>query len=186
MGTMILVTGGARSGKSTFAEQLCKEMKGPTAYIATATAFDEEMKERIRKHQQRRPKEWKTYEVYKDIYKWIPEIQKEHQVALLDCITLLVNNLMFEDWEEDLSVERINELEQKIQEQIQLLIQAVKKSSITFICVTNEIGMSVVAANALTRAYTDIVGRVNQLLAKNSDSVYFVVSGIPMKIKGEL
>ena len=111
MSKVILVTGGARSGKSGFAESLCKNQNNSTAYIATSVAFDDEMKERVRKHQASRPKEWKTYEIYKDIYKIIKDISEKHQTVILDCITLLVNNLMFTDGIDidNASEEEINE-----------------------------------------------------------------------------
>ena len=112
MSKIILVTGGARSGKSGFAESLCREQNNSTAYIATSVAFDDEMKERVRKHQESRPKEWKTYEIYKDIYKIIKELGEKHQTVILDCITLLVNNLMFTDGIDidNASEEEINEV----------------------------------------------------------------------------
>ena len=95
MSNIILVTGGARSGKSSFAESLCKNQNNRTAYIATSIAFDDEMKNRVKKHQESRPKEWKTYEIYKDIYSIIDEIGEKHDTVIMDCVTLMVNNLMF-------------------------------------------------------------------------------------------
>ena len=146
MSKVILVTGGARSGKSGFAESLCKNQNNSTAYIATSVAFDDEMKERVRKHQASRPKEWKTYEIYKDIYKIIKDISEKHQTVILDCITLLVNNLMFTDGIDidNASEEEINELEAYIQDQIKKLMEEVKKTDLYFVMVTNEIGLGVV------------------------------------------
>ena len=186
MSKVILVTGGARSGKSGFAESLCKNQNNSTAYIATSVAFDDEMKERVRKHQASRPKEWKTYEIYKDIYKIIKDISEKHQTVILDCITLLVNNLMFTcDIDVDKATsEELNELEIYIQNQIRKLLEAVKKTNLYFVIVTNEIGMGIVPENKLARIYGDFVGRANQLISKYSDEVYFVVCGIPTKIKG--
>ena len=186
MSKIILVTGGARSGKSSYAEELCKARQNQTAYIATSIPFDEEMKERVRKHQQMRPSEWTTYEIYENIAGQIAEIAKEHQTVILDCVTLMVNNLMFKenlDYDK-LSEEEVNQLEQMIKEAFVKLLEAVKKTELYFVFVTNEIGLSPVAANRLTRIYTDIIGRMNQLIARASDEVYFVISGIPMKIKG--
>ena len=186
MSKVILVTGGARSGKSGFAESLCKNQNNSTAYIATSVAFDDEMKERVRKHQASRPKEWKTYEFYKDIYKIIKDISEKHQTVILDCITLLVNNLMFTDGIDidNASEEEINELEAYIQDQIKKLMEEVKKTDLYFVMVTNEIGLGVVPGYKLGRVYCDFVGRINQMLGKLSDEVYFVVCGIPTKIKG--
>ena len=157
MSKVILVTGGARSGKSNFAEKLCKDQNNNTAYIATSIPFDDEMKERVKKHKESRPQNWKTYEIYKDIYTIINDISKEHKTVILDCVTLLVNNLMF-TYEID--------IDNSTQDEI------------------NELGLGGVSINKLTRIYTDIIGRINQQIATHSDEVYFVVSGIPMKIKG--
>ena len=186
MSKIILVTGGARSGKSSFAESLCKDRNNSTAYIATSVAFDDEMKERVRKHQESRPQEWETYEIYKDIYKIIKEISEKHDTAILDCITLLVNNLMFVDGIDiDTATEQeINELEDYIKDQVTKLIEEVKKTDLYFVMVTNEIGLGVVPGYKLGRVYCDFVGRVNQMLGKLSDEVYFTVCGIPTKIKG--
>ena len=183
---MILVTGGARSGKSSFAEQLCRDRENKTAYIATSIPFDDELKERVKKHRQMRPSEWTTFEVYEDIYKILPKIASEHQTVILDCVTLMVNNLMFKEHldYEIISSDEVNALEERIKEQFIRLIDGIKQTELYFVIVTNEIGMSPVAANKLTRIYTDIIGRINQLIAKHSDEVYLVVSGIPVKIKG--
>lgn len=186
MSKVILVTGGARSGKSNFAESLCRDRNNSTAYIATSVAFDDEMKERVRKHQESRPKEWKTYEIYKDIYTIIEEIGKNHETVILDCVTLLVNNLMFSSGLDiDTATEQeINELEDYIKDQVNKLIAEVRKTNLYFVMVTNEIGLGVVPSYKLGRVYCDFVGRINQLLGKLSDEVHFVVCGIPMKIKG--
>ncbi len=186
MAKIILVTGGARSGKSTHAENLCKLQENNTAYIATSIPFDDDMKDRVKKHRESRPKSWVTYELYKDIYKEIPILAKKHQTVLLDCVTLMVNNLMFMT---DIDFETcdytaIDEVEASIKNQVNFLIDAIRKTDLYFVMVTNEIGMSPIAANRLTRVYTDIIGRINQQLAKASDEVYLVVSGIPVKVKG--
>ena len=186
MSKIILVTGGARSGKSNFAESLCINRNNSTAYIATSIPFDDEMKDRVRKHKESRPQNWKTYEIYKDIYSIIDNISKEHETVILDCVTLLVNNLMFTygiDIDEATS-EDINELEDYIKDQVNKLLDEVKKTNLYFVVVTNELGMGVVPANKLSRVYSDIVGRINQQISLRSDEVYFVVSGIPMKVKG--
>lgn len=186
MSKMILVTGGARSGKSSYAETLCRQQNNQTAYIATSIPFDEAMQERVRKHRQMRPSEWTTYEIYEDVGATIPEIAEGHGTVILDCVTLMVNNLMFkQDLDYDrLSEKEIDRLEEGIREEFIKLLEAIRQTELYFVIVTNEIGLAPVAANRLTRIYTDIIGRINQLIAKASDEVYFVVSGIPMKIKG--
>lgn len=186
MSKIILVTGGARSGKSDFAESLCKKQNNSTAYIATSVAFDDEMKSRIKKHKQSRPDNWETYEIYRDIYTIIEDISKNHNTVILDCITLMVNNLMFmSDIDiEKASSEEIDKLEDYIKEQIYKLIEEVKKTDLYFVMVTNEIGLGVVPSYKLGRIYCDIAGRINQILGKLSDEVYFTLCGIPTKIKG--
>ncbi|MGL5506982.1 MAG: bifunctional adenosylcobinamide kinase/adenosylcobinamide-phosphate guanylyltransferase [Paraclostridium sp.] len=185
MSKLILVTGGSRSGKSSFAESLCIKQNNSTAYIATSIPFDEEMKDRVRKHKESRPNEWKTYEIYKDIYSIIEAISNEHKTIILDCVTLLINNLMFDyglDFDNTTS-EQTNEMEIYIKQQIEKLINEIRKTELYVVIVTNELGMSLVPDNKLCRVYSDIVGRINQYIATKSDEVYFVVSGIPMKIK---
>lgn len=185
MSNIILVTGGARSGKSNFAESLCIKQNNKTAYIATSIPFDEEMRDRVKKHQQSRPKEWKTYEIYKDIYSIIEDLGKNHDTVIMDCVTLMVNNLMFTyGIEVDCATsEELNELESYIKDQITKLLEAVKETDLYFVIVSNEVGMGIVPENKLSRVYGDFVGRANQLIGKYSDEVYFVVSGIPMKVK---
>lgn len=186
MSRIVFVTGGARSGKSSFAESLCKAQNNATAYIATSIPFDKEMKTRIKKHQASRPSSWSTYEVYKDIHKIIPDIAKTHQTLILDCVTLMVNNLLFKsnidfDTCDD---QVIDEIELAISEQVAYLIHATQKTDLYAVIVTNEIGMGIIGATRLTRIYTDIIGRINQQIAAKSDEVYLVVSGIPVKIRG--
>ena len=185
MSNIILVTGGARSGKSNFAESLCRKQNNKVAYIATSVAFDDEMKVRVRKHQESRPKEWKTYEVYKDIYSIVKELNENYDTVIMDCVTLMVNNLMFtHNIEVDKATsEELNKLEDYIKNQITKLLEAIKKTNLYFVIVSNEIGMGIVPENKLSRIYGDFVGRANQLIGKYSDEVYFVVSGIPMKVK---
>ncbi len=185
MSNIILVTGGARSGKSNFAESLCIKQNNRTAYIATSIPFDDEMKNRVKKHQESRPKEWKTYEIYKDIYSIVEELDNNHDTVIMDCVTLMVNNLMFTYGIEvdKATSQELNELEEYIKEQIKKLMETIKKTNLYFVIVSNEVGMGIVPENKLSRIYADFVGRANQLIAKYSDEVYFVVSGIPMKVK---
>lgn len=185
MSRIVMVTGGARSGKSSFAEDLCIKSKKKVAYIATSIPFDEGMKDRIKKHRLSRPGEWTTYELYRDVSKSIEDISKGHGVVLLDCVTLLVNNLMFEteiDWEK-CGRDEIDAIESMIQNQISSLIDEIRKTDLKFIFVTNELGMGLVPEYRLSRIYRDIAGRVNQQIADMADEVYLVVSGIPVKIK---
>ncbi len=185
MGKLILVTGGARSGKSTYAENKAKEFGTQVLYIATAKPIDEEMEMRIARHRAQRPAGWVTLEAYKELDLELESISKGKNVVMLDCITVMVSNLMLdESWEwDELSRERVEEIEQTIMHQIERLITFIKTQEIPFILVTNEVGLGVVPPSAMGRDFRDIGGRVNQLLARVSEEVYFCVSGIPVKIK---
>lgn len=185
MSRLILVTGGARSGKSTFAEEKVRSLGNDVLYIATAIAFDDEMKERIRRHRLQRPSGWETLEAYRDFDSVLPDMLKGRETVLLDCITVMVSNMMLEramDWE-GLSVADVNSVEAEIISQVGKLLSIIQNTDIPFILVTNELGMGVVPPSALGRAVRDIAGRVNQQLAKAADEVYLCVSGIPVKIK---
>lgn len=185
-GKITLITGGARSGKSSYAEALAKSSNMPVAYVATAIAFDEGMKDRIKKHRESRPKNWTTYEAYKDLYKIIGEMGKDHGTILLDCVTLMVTNLMFEhenlDWEH-VAHKTLDEIEEGITKQFTSLLQEVREHGLWMILVTNEVGMGIVPENRLSQIFRDIAGRINQLIAKEADQVILTVSGIPLNIK---
>ena len=185
MGKLILVTGGARSGKSTFAEDMVRKLGDKVVYIATSAACDDEMKERIKKHRQQRPSDWITVEAYKDLDIKLKDILPGMDAVLLDCITIMVSNVMLEkamDWE-GISAEEIDKVEADVKLEIEKLINTAKVSPVPFIIVTNELGMGVVPPYELGRAVRDIAGRANQMLAKASEEVYLCVSGIPVRIK---
>lgn len=186
MGKLILVTGGARSGKSTFAEKKAAEQGNNVLYVATAKRTDEEMEQRIARHRERRPAEWETYEGYKNLDMALEGLLKGRSAVLLDCITIMVSNLMLDgscDWD-SLTRDRADEIEDTILHQLERLVSLVKMNEVPFILVTNEVGMGIVPAYSMGRDFRDIAGRMNQLLAGTADEVYFCVSGIPVKIKG--
>ena len=186
MGRIILATGGARSGKSTFSEQYLINRFTEVAYIATAIAFDDEMKLRIAKHRSQRPAEWTTHEAYKGLDQLVREIDGSSQACLLDCLTIMVTNWMMDavhiDWDrpEPLAVDR---LQSDILNSVATLLETLKTLDLTMVFVTNELGMGIVPENPMARAFRDIAGRVNQLVASQSDEVYFLVCGLPMTIK---
>lgn len=185
MGRLILVTGGARSGKSSFAEETVRSYGENILYIATAIGMDDEMKERIRRHRLQRPPGWETLEAFRDFDRTLPGILKERNAVLLDCVTIMVSNIMLQkamDWEE-LSTAEMNEVENEVTGQVGTLLSIIKDADIPFVLVTNELGMGVVPPYALGRAVRDIAGRVNQQLARAADEVFLCVSGIPVKIK---
>lgn len=186
MGKAILVTGGARSGKSSYAEQLAKGLDGNILYIATAVPFDEEMKSRVRKHREARPAEWDTYEGYKELAKVMVEKGGKYKGILLDCITIMVTNLLLEQpgvCSEYPGMQDFENAEAVIKKEIEYLLKGIKETEATVIMVTNELGSGVVPENLMARAFRDIAGRVNQMVAAASDEVYLTVCGIPVKIK---
>ncbi len=186
MGKAILVTGGARSGKSSFAEKLAADLKGEILYIATAVAFDDEMKDRIKKHQEARPEEWDTYEGYKDLDKVVTEKGSMYKGILLDCITVMITNLLMDSDSvdfENISTLELDELEKYVKTQFQQLMKTISNTEAVVIMVTNELGSSIVPENKLARFFRDAAGRINQYVASCCDEVYLTVCGIPMKIK---
>ncbi|MCG8482462.1 MAG: bifunctional adenosylcobinamide kinase/adenosylcobinamide-phosphate guanylyltransferase [Clostridia bacterium] len=182
----ILITGGARSGKSSFAEKMAGDMGTEILYIATAIPFDDEMKDRIKKHREQRPKQWKTVEMYSDFNRLL-SLNAFHSsdCLLLDCVTIMVTNLMMAS-EEDFdqcAQQIIDDVEGGIHHEIKKLINLCEENHKKLILVTNELGMGVVPANRFSRIFRDIAGRINQYAAKKADEVYLTVSGIPMKLK---
>lgn len=185
MRRIILVTGGARSGKSLFAESKAREADSDVLYIATAIPFDDEMKLRVKKHREQRPSTWSVLEAYKDFDTLLKGSCAPKKVFLLDCITLMVSNIILEknlDWDNLNNVE-IEEVEQCVKIEIEKLLSVVSDRKVLLIAVTNEVGMGIVPENKLSRIFRDIAGRANQILAKEADEVYLCVSGLPMKIK---
>lgn len=175
---MKLITGGARSGKSTFAESLMEDYS-EVCYIATArSSDDEEMKERIAKHRARRPDHWYTLEGDRGLASNLPAAD----AVLLDCVTVLLSNYLF-DRGEELTEESIQKVEDEVKEELMLLTDFCDKENMELVLVTNEVGSGIVPMHPLSRAFRDIQGRVNQFLASRAQEVYLVVSGIPVKIK---
>ncbi|WP_409306206.1 bifunctional adenosylcobinamide kinase/adenosylcobinamide-phosphate guanylyltransferase [Pectobacterium sp. B1J-3] len=180
---MILITGGARSGKSALAEKLAAHAGKRVLYIATSMVTDSEMAERVRLHREARPTHWRTWEGYRDVSKIIAE-QPEDEVIILECITTMIANLLFEQAGDTLPEQMdFVAIEADIQQQIEALITACKPRLSPIYLVTNELGMGIVPENRLARHFRDIAGRVNQRLAAAADAVYLVVSGIEVKIK---
>ena len=180
MNRIILVTGGARSGKSTFAEKLATKLQGGRkAYIATAQIFDEEMKHRIKIHQSRRGEDWRTFEAPFNAEIAIDEAAEQFDVILFDCMTIYISNFVcnFE------TLDNFDLINLELRNIVDKLVEAAKKVRGTIIFVTNEVGAGIVPENKLARVYRDCAGIANQMLASQADEVYLVVSGIPMIIK---
>ncbi len=186
MKPLILITGGARSGKSSLAEKKAKELGENIVYIATAIAFDEGMKDRIKKHRLDRPENWATIERYKDFICIIEdEAFKKGDLILLDCMTLMVTNLMLEsnlDFDH-CPMEDVHKLENHIFKEVDALLKIISDNNKTAIIVTNEVGMGLVPSYRMGSIFRDIAGRVNQYIASKAKEVYLTVSGIEIKIK---
>ncbi|MDP4093362.1 MAG: bifunctional adenosylcobinamide kinase/adenosylcobinamide-phosphate guanylyltransferase [Bacillota bacterium] len=185
MGEIILVTGGARSGKSTYAEERAKKYGSKILYVATSLPLDEEMRQRIAKHREQRPEEWETIEAYSCLDSVIKCSLAGKNAVMLDCITIMITNLMFDkcsDWE-NISSDEISAVEEYVKTEMDKLVCTARQAEIPFILVTNELGMGVVPEYASARIFRDIAGRMNQYLAKEATEVYLCVSGIPVRIK---
>jgi adenosylcobinamide kinase/adenosylcobinamide-phosphate guanylyltransferase len=165
---VVLITGGARSGKSRRAELRARTFPGRPVYIATAEALDAEMAERIARHRDRRGGEWIEREVPLKILPALIETDGGGP-RLIDCLTLWLSNLLHEnrDWTTAISQ----------------LADGLSRQRSPVIMVTNEVGLGIVPDNALARAYRDAAGHMNQIMAEVADEVEFVVAGLPMKLK---
>ncbi|BBB93286.1 MAG TPA: bifunctional adenosylcobinamide kinase/adenosylcobinamide-phosphate guanylyltransferase [Methylomusa anaerophila] len=179
-GKFILVTGGARSGKSLFAEKLAERIgDGRVAYIATAQIYDDEMKDRVALHRSRRPQNWRTYEAPYNAEQAMTVAVEEAGAVLFDCLTLYTSNLL-------LAPDAPQDKELRfhyIMDAMNKLFARAKSGPASVIFVTNEVGMGIVPENALAREYRDAAGSVNQMATQYADQVYLVVSGLAVDIK---
>ncbi len=183
MSKSILIIGGARSGKSHFAQQLALKLGGPVLFVATAEASDEEMRQRIEQHRRARPAGWRTLETKIHIGRQILEKIGGARTVIIDCITLLINNIFLEC--SDPGSEQIDAplVEQEVKTELDELLDGINQANATFIIVTNEVGLGLVPANSLGRLYRDLLGRANQTLAQRADEVYLMVAGLALMIK---
>ncbi len=181
---MILVTGGARSGKSAFGEKLAKTRCEQVLYIATSVITDSEMAARVARHKTQRPAHWRTWEGFQQLGDVIRQQVKPGEGVMLECITTLIANLLFEQsGAESPDTLDFAPLEAFIDQQISDLIDASKGCRTPVYIVTNELGMGITPENRLARHFVDIAGRANQRLAAAADEVWLVVSGIGVRIK---
>lgn len=169
MKKIILITGGARSGKSSYAEKMALSLTDSPVYLATARVWDEEFRERVNRHQERRGPEWTNIEEEKELSRH----DLTGRIVLIDCITMWCNNFFFD-----------------LNDDVDATLSAMKEEFLkftnqdaTFIFVTNEIGMGGTSTNDIQRRFTDLQGWMNQFVASQADEVILMVSGIPMKIK---
>lgn len=182
MGRLVYVTGGARSGKSSFAEtRACAYAR--VCYVATAVAFDDEMRSRIACHQaDRAGRGWSTLECPLDAAAGVA--QADAQAVLLDCVTVLLSNILLQtDFARTEALADAPAAERAAQAQLDALLAACKKTAADVIVVSNEVGMGIVPDTPLGRLFRDIAGRANQRLAAAADEAYLLVSGLPVRLK---
>ena len=194
MGKIVLVAGGARSGKSSFAESKLLQKEG-VCYIATGLVMkeDPEWQERVKLHQERRPQSWDTLEQYRDLATWIE--QDDHGDYLVDCATMLTTNRLFDlvnEWypekgylsdEQFLSKAEQARILEAMEAEWSQILSAMKERQATFWIVTNEVGLGIVPDTRLGRYFRDLQGRVNQLIAKEASEVYLVICGLAQQLK---
>ena len=175
-----LILGGARSGKSSYALKLAEDSSKSVTFLATAQALDDEMSARIEKHKSERPAHWQTLEVPFGIAPHIKAIQSE--VVILDCITLLLSNMLMQFIKDDL----VDEMSfvQAIQNETEEILSAIRETNQHWMIVSNEVGLGLVPPYQMGRVYRDGLGWANQRLAREADKVIFMVAGIPMIVKG--
>jgi adenosylcobinamide kinase / adenosylcobinamide-phosphate guanylyltransferase len=190
---LILILGGARSGKSAFAERLAASSGRGVAFIATATESDDEMRVRIARHRASRPGKWHTLEEPLDLAGAVQQAYKLADVLLLDCVTLWLGNVLLQEWrqresddegKEELHIPN-NLFDERPLKQIEALLAVVQSAepNKTLIVVSNEVGLGIVPAYPLGRVYRDTLGYVNQRLAQAADRVYLMVAGMAVDIK---
>ena len=182
MGKLSLILGGARSGKSTYAEKLAGGHGGKVVYIATAQGLDDEMKTRIAAHRAQRPSNWNTLEIPTRVGQSIARKPPEADLVLLDCLTLLVSNILMEV-SDDPDSPAVDQGKSSVEEEIQALLSAIESSRADWIIVSNEVGMGLVPPYPLGRLYRDMLGWANRRLAENADEVTLMVAGLPWRLK---
>ena len=164
----ILVTGGARSGKSSFAEKRIKQLGSSLVYIATSEIIDSEMEKRVAEHQARRGSEWQTLHAPLKLAEALSETDGKGP-CLVDCLTIWLNNLIFHNENTIVATKE--------------LIKVLEQRSDPVVLVTNEVGSGIVPENALARQFRDEAGRMNQIIAQVADEVFVSIAGIPLQIK---
>ncbi len=172
MGKITFILGGARSGKSSYALGLAKKSKGKVIFIATCQPKDAEMKKRIKAHKRARPLSWQTVEEYINIDQAIEKTSGKCVCLVIDCLTLWVSNLILAGYNQD-----------KIADKINKVLSSLKKIKAKAIIVSNEVGLGIVPQNKLGRYFRDAAGRINQIVVGQADEVFFMLSGLPLKLR---
>ena len=174
-----LILGGARSGKSHYAQQLATELSDKVLFIATGEALDEEMQARIAEHKKARPKTWRTLEIPTGVGRKIERQIGDAEVVIIDCLILLISNLLCDEPD-------YPEAEKRVISEINELTAAMDKLDASFVIVSNEVGMGLVPETRLGRIYRDLLGKANQLLASHATEVYLMVACLPVRVKGQV
>ncbi len=177
-GKFYFITGGARSGKSTFAEKIAEYSGKKVTYIATAEALDDEMAARISEHRKRRPASWATIEEPYLVTSALEEVGRQDGVVMIDCLTLLISNLLFSP-----SAKGGQPSQQEVLSEMTDLARSARDSRADVVIVSNELGLGVVPEYPQARLYRDLVGWANQMMAKEADHAYFLISGMALDIK---
>ncbi len=181
--TTTLIIGGARSGKSHFAQELALRSDKAVLFVATAIAGDEEMRHRIEEHKRTRPSDWCTIEITTHVGSQVKQKAGGAKVVILDCITLLVNNIFGQYSDQTGELTDAALVEKEVTNEIGELVECISHLDASFIIVSNEVGTGLVPANTMSRLYRDLLGKANQLLAQRADKVYLMVAGLPVQIK---
>jgi adenosylcobinamide kinase/adenosylcobinamide-phosphate guanylyltransferase len=184
---IVLVTGGAKSGKSSFVLDKVSGIIGKKAFIATAEALDEEMKERISRHQVERDDEWDTFEEPLKVHEAVVEAAGGHSAVVLDCLTIWLSNVL-------IGTQVANKEQRTTEQSMDELVSTIRQLKESPVCstgagcselyiVSNEVGMGIVPENSLAREFRDLAGTLNQRIAELANEAYLVIAGMPLKLK---
>lgn len=171
MNTITFIIGGARSGKSSYALNLAQG-KDSVVFIATAEALDVEMRQRILKHKNGRPAHWQTIEAPRDLWAACNQIHKKTTMVIIDCLTLWISNLLM-----------VKKEATQIEQEMARILAELRGKKARVVIVANEVGLGIVPANKMARAFRDIAGKINQITAAEADEVIFMAAGLPMMVK---